>query len=565
VCGFIKGIFVTNRRYAVVARIVAVLLVVAVTVPGSLWAASPETLDLEMLTRIRQEGFRRSQVMQTLSEITDRIGPRVTGSPQMKEANNWAKDKLNEWGLANSHLEGYGPFGRGWQEEFTSVRMVTPEIAMLRAIPRAWTPGTNGVIRGKVVKIKVEKKEDLEQYKGKVAGMIVLTADMREVKPATDPLSVRLTDQKLDEVAQYQIPPERGGGRYSPEEARKRMEMAKAMNQFFVDEKALAVIEPSQYDQGLVTVSGTQAYKAGEITGVPTLNMAIEHYGRISRLLDRKVPVELELNVQTRFFDDDPMAYNTLAEIPGTDKKDEVVILGAHLDSWHGGTGATDNGAGVAACMEAVRILKALDLKPRRTIRIALWSGEEQGLLGSRGYVKQHFAARPDPTDPKEKELPEYMRRPTGPLQFKPEYNKMAAYFNIDNGTGKLRGVYAQENTAVRPIFETWIEPLKDLGVNTVTMRNTGGTDHQSFDAVGLPGFQFIQDPIEYFTRTHHSDMDVYERIQREDMMQQAVVMAWFVYNAATRDQMLPRAPLPKQDSNPSTSMPATMPRPSGR
>jgi hypothetical protein len=530
-----------------------------------LWAASPETLDLEMLTRIRQEGFRRSQVMQTLSEITDRIGSRVTGSPQMKEANNWAKDKLNEWGLVNAHLESYGPFGRGWQEEFTSVRMVAPEIAMLRAIPRAWTPGTNGVIRGKVVKIKVEKKEDLEQYKGKVASMIVLAADMREVKPATDPLSTRLTDQRLDEIGQYQIPPERGGGRYSPEEARKRMEMAKAMNQFFLDEKALAVIEPSQYDQGLVTVSGTQAYKAGEVTGVPTLNMAIEHYGRISRLLDRKVPVELELNVQTRFFDDDPMAYNTLAEIPGSDKKDEVVILGAHLDSWHGGTGATDNGAGVAACMEAVRILKALDLKPRRTIRIALWSGEEQGLLGSRGYVKQHFAARPDPTDPKEKELPEYMRRPTGPLQFKPEYNKMAAYFNIDNGTGKLRGVYAQENTAVRPIFETWIEPLKDLGVNTVTMRNTGGTDHHSFDAVGLPGFQFIQDPIEYFTRTHHSDMDVYERIQREDMMQQAVVMAWFVYNAATREQMLPRAPLPKQDANTSNGMPATMPRQSGR
>jgi carboxypeptidase Q len=339
------------------------------------------------------------------------------------------------------------------------------------------------------------------------------------------------------------------------------MQFQKELAQFLKDEKAVALIEPSYYDNGLVTMSGTRAYRDGEPEGIPELNMAVEHYGRIARLLERKVEVELELNVQTKFHTSDPMAYNTLAEIPGTDKKDEVVMLGAHLDSWHGGTGATDNAAGVAAAMEAVRILKALDLKPRRTIRIGLWSGEEQGLLGSRGYVKEHFASRPEPTDPAQKALPEYMRRPTGPLTLKPEYKKVSAYFNIDNGMGKLRGIYAQENAGARPIFEAWIEPLKDLGATTVTMRNTGGTDHQAFDGVGIPGFQFIQDPADYFTRTHHTNMDVYERVQREDVMQQAVVLATFVYHAAMRDQMLPRKPLLKEDMNRSDGMPPTMSR----
>ncbi|MGA3212148.1 MAG: M20/M25/M40 family metallo-hydrolase [Terriglobales bacterium] len=532
-------------------KVILAALIVGATLAAEVRAANDQptqAADMEAMTRIRQEGFRHSQVMQTMSELSDRIGPRLTGSPELKEANEWTKNKLSEWGLANAHLESWGPFGRGWQEEFTSVRMIAPDIAMLHAIPRGWTPGTDGVVRAKVVRVKIEKKEDLEKYRGKLGGMLVLSGEMREVKASVEPLSERYTDKKLEEIEQFQIPGERSTGPFNPEERRKRMELAKLVSQFFLDEKVVAVFEPSQFDEGLITMSGTQAYKPGEPLGVPTLNMAVENYGRITRLLEREVPVELELNVQTKFFDDDPMAYNTIAEIPGTDKKDEIVMLGAHLDSWHGGTGATDNGAGSAAVMEAVRILKMAGIKPRRTIRIALWTGEEEGLLGSRAYVKEHFASRPDPTDPKEKELPEFLRRPTGPLQLKPEYAKLAAYFNIDNGTGKLRGIYMQENAAVWPIFEKWIEYVKDLGVSTVTMRNTGGTDHLSFDSVGLPGFQFIQDPIEYSTRTHHTNMDVYERLQREDLMQQAVVMAWFVYNAAMRDEMLPRAPLPRQD-----------------
>jgi len=271
------------------------------------------------------------------------------------------------------------------------------------------------------------------------------------------------------------------------------------------------------------------------------------------------VPVELEVNVQTKF-SDDQAGYDTVAEIPGSDKKDEIVMLGAHLDSWHGGTGATDNGAGSAVVMEAVRILKALGVKPRRTIRIALWSGEEQGLLGSRGYAANHFGSRPEPSDPKERELPSFLWREQGALTIKPEQAQIAGYFNIDNGTGKLRGIYTQENAAVVPIFEKWLEPFHDLGATTVSMRNTGGTDHLSFDAVGIPGFQFIQDPMDYGTRTHHSNMDVYERAQREDLMQASAILASFVYNTAMRDEMLPRKPLPPGTKTEAPPAPAAKP-----
>ena len=288
------------------------------------------------------------------------------------------------------------------------------------------------------------------------------------------------------------------------------------------------------------------SYKPGETTTVPQLTMASEHWSRIARLLDQKKDVTLELNVANQFYDDNPMQYDTVAEIPGTDKKDEIVMLGAHLDCWHTGTGATDNGAGSVVMMEAVRILKALDLKPRRTIRIGLWSGEEEGLLGSQGYVEHHFGSRPPMNDPNIKGMPTLLRREAGPVTLKPEQSKVSAYFNVDNGTGKIRGVYLQENEAVAPIFEAWMQPFKDLGMTTLTMRNTSGTDHLSFDAVGIPGFQFIQDPVEYETRTHHSNMDVYDRLQPEDLKQISVIVASFVYDAAMRDQMLPRKPIEK-------------------
>jgi len=306
---------------------------------------------------------------------------------------------------------------------------------------------------------------------------------------------------------------------------------------------------------GTVFVQSGGSYKTGETTTVPQLTMASEHWTRIARLLAQKKEVTLELNVANTFYDDDPMQYDTIAEIPGGDKKDEVVMVGAHLDSWHAGTGATDNGAGSIVMMEAMRILKAIDVKPRRTIRIGLWSGEEEGLLGSQHYVEQHFGSRPPMDDPNMKGMPTLMRREAGPFTPKPEQAKVSVYFNVDNGTGKIRGIYLEENEAVAPIFEAWMKPFKDLDMTTLTMRKTSGTDHQSFDAAGIPGFQFIQDPIEYETRTHHSNMDVYDRLQPDDLKQMSVIVASFVYQAAMRDQMLPRKPveepLPKEPENP--------------
>ena len=532
-----------HRNRLVFAAVILPLLLSAL--PLAALATGSDDVDLEMVTKIRDEGFRHSKVMEILSELTDRIGPRLTGSPQMKRANEWTRDQFTSWGLVNSHLESWGPFGRGWSLESVSVRMTSPDVAPFYAIPQAWTPGTNGAITAKAIKIKAEKVEDFEKYKGKLAGLIVLNGDMREVKPHEDAEMRRYDEKGLDNVARYGIPT--GRPATDPQEIRRRREFARKLAEFFAAEKPAAVIDPARGDGGTLFVQSGGPFRVDDTTpAVPRLTMAIEHYGRVARLLDRNQPVELEVNVATRFYDDAGTQFNTVAEIPGTDKKDELVMLGAHLDSWHSGTGATDNGAGSAVIMEAVRILKALGVKPRRTIRVGLWSGEEQGLLGSRGYVREHFGGRPEPANQQERD-PAFLQ-PRGPLTIKPDQKKVSAYFNVDNGSGKIRGIYCQENAAVRPLFEAWLEPFKDLGANVVSLRNTGGTDHLSFDAVGIPGFQFIQDPLEYDTRTHHSNMDVYERAQRDDMMQAAVILASFVYNAAMREQMMPRKPLPPDE-----------------
>ncbi|HVE65917.1 MAG TPA: M20/M25/M40 family metallo-hydrolase, partial [Thermoanaerobaculia bacterium] len=530
------------RRFPARNRVgLSLILVGSLLVPP---LPAEERVDYDMVTRIRHEGFRNSKVMEIASALTDRIGPRLTGSPGMKKSNEWTRDKLAEWGLANARLESY-PFGRGWSYESATVRMTSPDVAPLSALPKAWSPGTNGPVRGKVVLAKHTTREELEKQKGKLKGLIVLTDEMREVRPQEKAALDRYDDTELAELERYEIPPSRSP--FGPEEFRLRREFRRALNVFLEEEKPLAVIDPGRLDGGAFHVQGGGSWRKGEPAGVPALVMAIEHYGRIARLLESKQTVELEVDVKARFHDDDPMAYNTVAEIPGSDRSGEIVMLGAHMDSWHGATGATDNAAGVAAAMEAVRILKAIGAKPRRTIRIALWSGEEQGLFGSEKYVLDHFASKPLPADPKERENFS-LRRSPGPLTLKPEHAKLSAYFNMDNGTGKIRGIYAQENAAVVPIFEAWLEPLKDLGATTVTMRNTRGTDHESFDAVGLPAFQFIQDEVEYGTRTHHTNMDVYERLQRDDLMQASVVFATFVWHAAMRDGKIPRKPMPKEE-----------------
>jgi carboxypeptidase Q len=525
------------------SRLVCSLILILSFVPA-VW--SQEKVDLEAISRIRYEGFHNSKVMDYATGLMDAIGERLTGSPNMKRANEWTRDQLTAAGLSNAHLESWGPFGRGWANQYVNARMTSPDITPLLVYAKAWTPGTNGVVTARCIRVNIEKKEDFDKYRGKLAGMILIAGADAEVKPITEAPYKRYTDDELAKTSEYEIPGERPPFRMS--EIARRRQFQKDLNQFYADEKVLAVIDHSRGTAGggTVFVQSGGSYKPGETTTIPQLTMASEQWTRIARLLQQKKDVTLELNVTNTFYDDDLMQYDTIAEIPGTDKKDEIVMLGAHLDSWHAGTGATDNGAGTIVMMEAVRILKAIGITPRRTIRIGLWSGEEEGLLGSQGYVEQHFGSRPRLEDSAMKDMPTLLRRDAGPVTVKPEQAKVSAYFNVDNGSGKIRGVYLQENEAVAPIFEAWMKPFKDLGMTALSMRNTGGTDHLSFDAVGIPGFQFIQDPIEYETRTHHSNMDVYDRLQPEDLKQISVIVASFVYEAAMRDQMLPRKPIEK-------------------
>jgi carboxypeptidase Q len=513
-----------------------------------------ESLDYAMYDRIREEGLHHSHVMEFASGLMDGIGPRLTGSPNLQRANAWTRDQLTAMGCVNAHLEDWGEFGMGWQQLNTWVRMSAPDAAVFIAQAAPWSPSSNGAISGSAVSVEVKTPEDLEKYKGKVAGKIVFLGEMREVKPADKPLFEREDEKDLAKIVEYPLSPNPEYEQYVQDRA-KRRELQEKLAKFFSSEHPLAIVLPSRdgrnnggsggtiFDDGY----GSNTYKRDHALEFPVVVTAIENYGRVYRLLKAHVPVSIEMNVDTKFTGDHEHGFDTIAEIGGTDPKlkDEVVMVGGHLDSWASATGATDNGAGTVVAMEVMRILSALQVKPRRTIRIALWTGEEQGLFGSLGYVKQHFGFAPLSTAPDQMKLPEFMRKAAGPLQLKPEQQKISGYFNVDNGTGKILGIYLQENAAEAPIFQQWIEPLKDLGVTTITVRNTGGTDHESFDAVGIPGFQFIQDSLDYGSRTHHSNMDTYERLQAGDLKQAATVEAIFVYNTAMRDQMLPRKALP--------------------
>ena len=528
------------------AKVMFAAAILFSTLAASLPVHAQEKVDLEIISKIRYEGFHNSKIMEIASGLMDGIGSRLTGSPNAKRANEWTRDQLTAFGLSNAHLESWGPFGRGWSNEYVNVRMTSPDTAPLIAYAKAWTPGTNGAVKAKCIRVKIEDKKDFDKYRGKLAGLIAIFGPDVEVKTPAQAFFSRLSDKELADIGEYQIPNEKAAFRFR--QYLKRMQFQKELNKFLADEKVLALVDHGYgaFGGGAVFVQSGGTWKTGETTTVPAVTVALEQWDRIARLLDEKKDVELELNVANTFYDNDPMQYDTIAEIPGGDKKDEIVMVGAHLDSWHSGTGATDNGAGTVVMMEAMRILKALDIKPRRTIRIGLWTGEEQGLLGSQYYVQQHFGSRPPMEEPDFKGMPTLLRREAGPVTVKPEQAKLSVYFNVDNGSGKLRGVFLQENEAVAPIFEAWMQPFKDLGMTTLTMRNTGGTDHLSFDAVGIPGFQFIQDPLDYETRTHHSNMDVYDRLQPDDLKQAAVIVASFVYQAAMRDQMFPRKPIEK-------------------
>ena len=504
---------------------------ILLAIPVSL--SAQEKIDNAAIDRIKDEGMHRSQVMQTMSWLTDVYGPRLTGSPTTKQAGDWATKTLQSYGLQNVHYETWA-FGKGWSNDRLVAMAIAPQRFPLIAYATAWTPGTNGDITADVVYAPVDSEADFAKYRGKLRGRIVLSSTLTPVLPHYEAQASRRTEDDLRKLAEPPKP------MTAADSAAQRARFAGNANgvslprklQFYADEGAVAVLTQGRGDGGTVFVQS----QGGDRRNPPSLPIVIaagEHYGRLARAAQAGVPVQMELDVKNTFYSADTSSFNLIGDIPGTDPglKDEVVMLGAHFDSWHGGTGATDNAAGSAVMMEAMRILKAAGIKPRRTIRIGLWTGEEEGLLGSRAYVAQHFGERGT--------LPGAGSAPT-PLMIKPEQEKIAGYFNVDNGTGAIRGVYLQGNSDVAPIFEAWMKPFGDR-MHTLTIRNTGGTDHLSFDAVGIPGFQFIQDEIEYGTRTHHSNMDTYERVQADDMMHNATVVAAFVYLTAQRDRKLPR------------------------
>lgn len=545
------------------SRVSIVLLSLLFTFP----APAAEDVDLEAVHRIRTTAFQHSQVMDLLSHLTDVNGPRLAGSPEYRAAADWSVKTLGDWGLDHAGLESWGHFGRGWSFSRLAVHMKEPSRTPLLGYPGAWSAGTDGPVSGEVVlaplfapedaddhwilkKLAARISEYADEHRGKLRGRIVLLDPEREFEPATSPATTRLDAGDLGEVAMapepQPLPPLEWPFDELPADRRERRKIfANApleivmdyyerkqhildeLNAFLSDEGAAAVLTvDGRGDGGLIFIEEIGSWESGAPIPPATIRLVPEQYNRLVRLVEKEIRVVVEVDLEATFHGDVD-GQNVVAEIPGGAKRDEIVMVGGHLDSWHAGTGAADNAAGCAVAMEAVRILKSLNLEMDRTVRIALWDGEEQGLFGSRGYVRDHFG---DPVT----------------MKLKPEHKQLAAYFNLDNGSGKIRGVYLQGNDMARPIFKAWLAPFRDLGAKTITIRNTGGTDHLSFNAVGLPGFQFIQDPLDYMSRTHHSNLDVYDHLEAGDLMQASAIVAAFVYHAANRQEMLPRKPLPE-------------------
>ena len=521
------------RRSAVLAML-ALPLTLA---PHAGLAQAPEKIDLAALGKIRDEGFNRSKVMEIASYLTDVHGSRLTGSPQARAAGEWTLATLKSWGVSNPRFEAWGPFGRGWSNERFSARVTSPTNYPLVAYPAAWSFGTNGPVSGPAAVVQIDSVADIAKYRGTLKGKWVMSNPAIVVPAKFDALGRRWTDAQLDSIAALPAQAQQQGGPGGPggpnsERQRAIQELNRQRTELYRAEGIAGILQPGtgRNDYGSVLASGGGSRAADAQPTPPVVIVATEQYGRIARTLEKGIPVTVEVDADNRFHAADLNSFNIIAEIPGTDRvlRDEVVMLGAHFDSWHTGTGATDNASGSAVMLEALRILKASGLPMRRTVRLALWTGEEQGLLGSRAYVRETFGFRDS----------------TG-MHPKPAYEKFSAYYNMDNGTGAFRGVWAQGNASVRPIFEAWMAPLKDLGMRVTSIRNTGATDHVAFDGVGLPGFQFIQDPVEYSTRTHHSNQDLYDRLQPDDLKKNAVIAAWFVYQTANRDERLPRKPAP--------------------
>ena len=517
-----------------------------------------ETLDLATIARIRDEGINHSHIMEYASGLFDGVGQRLTGSPDFARAELWSLEQFRRMGAANAHTESWGDFGMGWQQIGTSLVMTAPAAATFLAQSTPWSPATSGEVTAPVVAVPSLKEEkDFEKWKGKLAGKIILYGTAPKIDPDLAVAIEHYDPTKLDHLHSYPLDGDQSDTFVLPTDAAKwektfsERAFQEKIGHFFAEDHAVAILRPGGaggilHDDTNISF-GWFVYRPEHKQAIPSAVIASEAFGRMHRLLSHDVPVSVRLNIQTQFGADHVQGENVLAEIPGTDPtlKDQIVMLGGHLDSWIAGTGATDDGAGAIIAIEAMRILRALDVQPRRTIRVALWGGEEQGIFGSSGYVSTHFGTRSYSSKPEELVVPEFLRQQTGPILLKPEHANLDAYFNADNGGGRFLGICAEGNAATAAIFEQWAAPIRDLGFTTVSLRNSGSTDHISFHEVGLPGFQFIQDPRDYEPRSAHSNLDTYERLSEQDLKQAAVVMAIFVYNTAQRDAMLPREPLP--------------------
>jgi hypothetical protein len=507
--------------------------------------------DPEVINNIRDQGFNHSQVVQTLQHLTDRIGPRLTNSPQMREASRWTMERLQSWGLSNAHQEPFA-FGRGWSYEKASIDLIAPRKTSLHAIPLAWTPGTAGMLEAEVVYLDAVSEAELQKYRGKLKNKVVMLSEPLDTEEPRRELSKRYSAAELADMKNFDLKArasEAEAPQDSIEERQRAHRFGVAREQFLKAEQVSGALFRSSWDGGLIRVMG-QNHRVGKTFPVPALMLSVEQYNLLARMLDDGVTPRISFNVEARFHDEDVNTHNTLVEITGAGANPEIVMLGAHLDSWHGATGGVDNAAGVAITMEAIRILKAIQLQPKRTIRLGLWSSEEQGLNGSAAYVEQHFATRPKPSDPKERDLSPWLwSSPGWPITKLKDHELLSAYFNVDNGSGRIRGISTQGNSAARAIFAEWFGQVPDLSDGTITNNASFSTDHVSFDRVGLPGFQFIQDPLDYGTRLHHTHVDSFDHAIAADMKQAAVVLATLVYNAAMNDARLPRKPLAVEPS----------------
>ncbi len=569
-----------------------------------------------VIGRIRDEGLNRSQVMETLDYLCNVIGARLTGSPGQARASEWTRDQLAKWGLSNSHLERWGPFGTGWQLQGYALQVTAPYPFILHGEPKAWSPGLAAPINAEVVYLDAKTRAGLQKFKGQLRGKVVLVGTVHPTPAHFEAVAKRTDEADLTKlaatrpagqtsasellgaaskpaVASATAPGIRPAGSQPPTAAANFIANAVAFAQaegaalildasvrgdggtIFVAQATLPMSDAATRAAATTTTTGPstrpRAWSPNAPAFPPQVTLADEDFNRLVSLVKHGETIKVAADLRVRFIPaEQVVTANTVAEIPGSDLKDQVVMVGGHLDSWQSGTGATDNGAGAACAMEAIRIIRALDLHPRRTIRVALWTGEEEGLLGSAAYVKEHFGTLPEdpagsgpasrsvasadltdltaPSGPTTRRVARRRRRPTSTVavevQKKPEYEKLSAYFNLDNGTGKIRGIYAQGNAAAVPIFHRWLAPFADLSANTITIANTGSTDHISFDRIGLPGFQFIQDPIEYFPRTHHSNADVFDRIQADDVREASTIMAAMLWDAANADARFPRKPV---------------------